>query len=103
MSLVRVAAPELLRSVDVNDLALNTTLYYAAGLSYTALDIGLSSALFGASSRHQIHRFHGRIAYALPGVLTLLVIQAIMFLTYGLVVFAGISSYLQSSHFSFLA
>ena len=98
MSLVRAAAPELLRSVDVNDLALNTTLYYAADLSYTALDIGLSSALFGASSRHQIHRFQGRIAYAIAGVLTLLVIQAIMFLTYGLAVFAGISSYLRSSH-----
>ena len=35
--------------MDINDLALNTTLYYAADLSYVALDIGLSSALFGAS------------------------------------------------------
>ncbi|KAM5542766.1 hypothetical protein V8D89_003727 [Ganoderma adspersum] len=47
MSLVRATAPELLRPVEINDLALNTTLYYAADLSYTALDIGLSSALFG--------------------------------------------------------
>ncbi len=36
-----------LRQVDINDLALNDTLYYAADLSYMALDIGLSSALFG--------------------------------------------------------
>ena len=42
-----MGAPEL-RPVDINDLALNTTLYYAADLSYAALDIGLSSALFGA-------------------------------------------------------
>ncbi|KAM5539185.1 hypothetical protein V8D89_007058 [Ganoderma adspersum] len=56
---VQVAAPEM-RPVDVNDLALNTTLYYAADLSYVALDIGLSSALFG--------------------VLTLLVIVAAIFL-----------------------
>ena len=41
---VPVAALEL-RPVDINDLALNTTLYYAADLSYVALDIGLSSAL----------------------------------------------------------
>ncbi|KAM5542746.1 hypothetical protein V8D89_003707 [Ganoderma adspersum] len=46
MSLVRATAPELLRPVEINDLALNTTLYYAADLSYTAIDIGLSSALF---------------------------------------------------------
>ena len=102
MSLVRAAAPELLRSVDVNDLALNTTLYYAADLSYTALDIGLSSALFGASSRHQMYRPQDS-AYAISGILTLLVIQAIMFLTYGLVVFAAISSYLRSSHPGFPA
>ena len=44
----RVAAP-VLRPANINDLALNTTLFYAADLSYTALDIGLSSALFGAS------------------------------------------------------
>ena len=49
MSLVRATAPELLRPVEINDLALNTTLYYAANLSFTALDIGLSSVLFGAS------------------------------------------------------
>ena len=49
MSLVRAVAPELLRPVEINDLALNTTLYYAANLSFTALDIGLSSVLFGAS------------------------------------------------------
>ncbi|KAM5539166.1 hypothetical protein V8D89_007039 [Ganoderma adspersum] len=40
------AATEL-RPVNINDLALNTTLYYAADLSYIALDIGLSSGLFG--------------------------------------------------------
>ncbi|KAM5539188.1 hypothetical protein V8D89_007061 [Ganoderma adspersum] len=56
---VPIAAPEL-RPVDINDLALNTTLYYAADLSYVALDIGLSSALFG--------------------VLTLLIIVAVIFL-----------------------
>ena len=48
MRLARTTAPAL-QSVNVNDLALNTTLFYAADLSYTALDIGLSSALFGAS------------------------------------------------------
>ncbi|KAI1789897.1 hypothetical protein LXA43DRAFT_545702 [Ganoderma leucocontextum] len=60
MPLLRATSPEL-RPVDVNDLALNTTLYYAADLSYAALDIGLSSALFG--------------------ILTLLVIIAVVFLT----------------------
>ncbi|PIL30689.1 hypothetical protein GSI_07393 [Ganoderma sinense ZZ0214-1] len=60
MPLARAAALELLRPVEINDLALNTTLYYAADLSFTALDIGLSSALFG--------------------VLTLLVALAVMFL-----------------------
>ena len=49
MPLIRAAALELLRPVEINDLALNTTLYYAADLSYVALDIGLSSALFGVS------------------------------------------------------
>lgn len=48
MSPVRTTAPEL-RLVEINDLALNTTLYYSADLSYTALDVGLSSALFGAA------------------------------------------------------
>ena len=54
MSLVRVAALELLRPVEINDLALNTTVYYAADLSFTALDIGLSSALFGASPHRPV-------------------------------------------------
>ena len=49
MPLTRAAALELLRPVEINDLALNTTLYYAADLSFTALDIGLASALFGMS------------------------------------------------------
>ena len=48
MPYTRVTALEL-RLVDVNGLALNTTLYYAADLSYAALDIGLASALFGTS------------------------------------------------------
>ncbi|KAM5542767.1 hypothetical protein V8D89_003728 [Ganoderma adspersum] len=60
MPLIRAAALELLRPVEINDLALNTTLYYAADLSFTALDIGLASALFG--------------------IVTLLVILAVMFL-----------------------
>ncbi|TBU49525.1 hypothetical protein BD309DRAFT_909808 [Dichomitus squalens] len=36
-----------LRAVDTDALALNTSLYYAADFSYIALDIALSSALFG--------------------------------------------------------
>ncbi|PIL26784.1 hypothetical protein GSI_11120 [Ganoderma sinense ZZ0214-1] len=60
MSLGVLAAASELRPVAINDLALNTTLYYAADLSYVALDIGLSCALFG--------------------VLTLLVIVAAIFL-----------------------
>ncbi|KAM5539183.1 hypothetical protein V8D89_007056 [Ganoderma adspersum] len=59
MHLSRVAAQDP-TPVDINGLALNTTLYYAADLSYVALDIGLSSALFG--------------------ILTLLVIVAVIFL-----------------------
>ncbi|KAM5543429.1 hypothetical protein V8D89_002680 [Ganoderma adspersum] len=59
MSLVRTTALEL-RRVDINDLALNDTLYYVADLSYIAIDVGLSSALFG--------------------VLTFLVILAVIFL-----------------------
>ncbi|KAM5539182.1 hypothetical protein V8D89_007055 [Ganoderma adspersum] len=42
---IRVAAPEL-RPIVINDLALNTTLYYASDLSYVALDIGLAGSLF---------------------------------------------------------
>ena len=45
-----VTAPPTLRAVNINDLALDTTLYYAADLSYVVLDISLSSALFGASA-----------------------------------------------------
>ena len=37
-----------LRYVEVNSLALNITQFYAADLPYTALDMGLSSVLFGA-------------------------------------------------------
>lgn len=47
MHLTRGTAPEL-RPIVINDLALNTTLYYASDLSYVALDIGLAGALFGA-------------------------------------------------------
>ena len=46
MSLVLAEALET-SSLDINELALNTTLYYAADLSYTVLDVGLSSAFFG--------------------------------------------------------
>nr|VWO99532.1 Rho-GAP domain-containing protein [Ganoderma boninense] len=57
----RAAVPEL-RPVSINVLALNTTLYYAQSIniSTAAIDIGLSSALFG--------------------VLTLLVVVAVGFL-----------------------
>ena len=80
MPLVRTAAPELLRLAAINDLALNTTLYYAADLSYTALDIGLSSALFGASSIGPAKLSTHAIT---SGALTLLVILAMVFLMYG--------------------
>ena len=84
---VPVAAPEL-RAVDINDLALNTTLYYAADLSYTALDIGLSSALFGASLILQARRAETgdleSVTYVIAGVLTFLVVLVAVFLTYGL-------------------
>ena len=85
MSLVRATAPELLRPVEINDLALNTTLYYAADLSYTALHIGLSSALFGASLILQTGRagIGQSETYAVAGVLTFLVILATVFLMYG--------------------
>ena len=87
MSLVRAVAPELLRPVEINDLALNTTLYYAADLSFTALDIGLSSALFGASLILQARRVEigdsESVTYVIAGVLTFLVILAAVFLTYG--------------------
>ena len=49
MFLVRAPAPVELRPVAINEPALNATLYYAADLPYTVLDIGLSSALFGTS------------------------------------------------------
>ena len=45
--LVHMPALELQR-VDINDLALNDMLYYVSDLSYMAVDIGLSSVLFGA-------------------------------------------------------
>ncbi|PIL23085.1 hypothetical protein GSI_14393 [Ganoderma sinense ZZ0214-1] len=60
ISLIHTTALEFRQVNDINDLALNDTLYYAADLSYVALDIGLSSFLFG--------------------VLTLLVILAVIFL-----------------------
>ena len=78
MPLVRTAAPELLRITAVNDLALNTTLYYAADLSYTALNIGLSSALFGASPNIPVEL----LTHVTTGILTLLVILAMFFLMY---------------------
>ena len=37
-----------LRYVEVNSLALNVTQFYAADLPYVALEMGLSSLLFGA-------------------------------------------------------
>ena len=37
-----------LRYVGVNDLALNVTQFFAADLPYVALEMGLSSVLFGA-------------------------------------------------------
>ena len=49
MLLVPAAALELRSAADLNELALNTTVYYAADFSYTVLDVGLSSALFGES------------------------------------------------------
>lgn len=78
MPLVRAVPPEL-RHVDINGLALNTTLYYAADLSHTALDISLSSALFGMSP-HTPPQCVGFAAQIITGVLTLLVLVAITFL-----------------------
>ena len=48
MHLVIEAAPQL-RAVNINNLALNTTLFYAVDLPYVALEVGVSAALFGAS------------------------------------------------------
>lgn len=48
MHLVTAVAPRL-QSVKIDDLALNTTLFYAVDLPYVALEVGVSAALFGAS------------------------------------------------------
>ena len=54
---VRTTALKLQR-VDINDLALNDMLYYVSDLSYMAVDIGLSSVLFGA---YQINHLGCRV------------------------------------------
>ncbi|TBU33820.1 hypothetical protein BD309DRAFT_55444 [Dichomitus squalens] len=61
MLLVPVAALELRPAANLNELALNTTEYYAADFPYAVLDVALSSVLFG--------------------VLTSLVFVALIFLT----------------------
>ena len=77
---MRAAAPEL-RPTSVNDLALTTVEYYAADLSYSALDVGLSSALFGAFCLSDRSSTWSRLkANSMLGVLTLLVIVTIVFL-----------------------
>ena len=77
MYLTRVVASDL-RPVDINDLALNTTIYYTSDLSNIALDFGLSSALFGT---YHIDRDHSTVrAHQITGILTLLVIVAVIFL-----------------------
>ena len=75
-----VTVPPTLRAVNINDLALDTTLYYAADLSYVVLDISLSSALFGASVHIPIDESSLYIAHLMTAILTLLVIVAMTFL-----------------------
>lgn len=80
MSLVLAEALET-SSLDINELALNTTLYYAADLSYTVLDVGLSSAFFGTWPDGLIKCNKLRLS-SFTGILTLLVLVAIVFLMY---------------------
>ena len=66
----------------INDAALNTTLYYAADMSYMGLDIALSSILFGTSA--YTNPLNGLLDSQVisTGILSALVIVAVMFLTY---------------------
>ena len=75
-----VAALPMLRAVNINDLALDTILYYAADLSYVVLDISLSSALFGTSAHIPIHESSLYVAHLMTAILTLLVIVTVTFL-----------------------
>lgn len=82
MMLIAIGAATELRPVNINGLALNTTLYYAADLSYLALDIGLSSTLFGAPPpTPRLGETAKLISLSMAGILTFLVIVALVFLT----------------------
>ena len=80
MAVVFDNSSNALQSVDINPLALNITAYYAADLSYTAVDVCLSSILFGASPQHLRPQYRKVSAHMQAGILTLLVIVALIFL-----------------------
>ena len=71
-----------LSATYINDLALNTTLYYAADMSYMGLDIALSSILFGTSAYRSPVDDPVDLQVTSTGILSALVIVAVMFLTY---------------------
>ena len=91
---VPVAAPEL-RAVDIDDLALNTTMYYAVCPMWPLTSDCQARFLVG------LHLDRGRgivesTAYPMSGILTLLVIVAAIFLMYGLM-FPTVCLYLTLS------
>ena len=78
----RMPLVEELSTAHINDLALNTTLYYAADMSYMGLDIALSSILFGTSAYRSPVDDPVDLQVTSTGILSALVIVAVMFLTY---------------------
>ena len=78
----RMPLRQELSATYINDLALNTTLYYAADMSYMGLDIALSSILFGTSAYRSPIDDPVYLQFTSTGILSALVVVAVMFLTY---------------------